>query len=85
MIHYGLQYQELLRKTVDAVTNARIGLAEAERQAEEAGRKLAVATEGVEKAKQELDAAKSILDVRIRRTPFEAVEQFHTDTGKYPI
>jgi hypothetical protein len=85
VIHYGLQYRELLRKAVDAVTSARLGLAEAELEAKEAERKLAVSTKGVEKATQELEATKSILDVRIQRTPFEAVEQYKTDTGRYPI
>jgi hypothetical protein len=80
-----LQYQELLRKTVDAVTSARIGLSEAKREEREAERKLAVSAAEVHRATQELDAAKSILDARIQRTPFEAVEQYHTDTGKYPI
>ena len=40
MIHYGLQYQVLLRKTVDAVTNARIDLNESEREAKQLEQKL---------------------------------------------
>jgi hypothetical protein len=85
MISYPLQYQELLRKSVDEVTNARVNLACAEQDAAKAKRASIQADNRVEELKTELEKVKSILDVRIKRSPYEAVEQFKTDTGRYPI
>lgn len=83
-ICYGLQYQELLRKTIDEVTRTRLNVFDADRELSRPNQKR-LWPEKLLDAKANYEAARTILDARIYASPPEAVEEFHRDTGAYPI
>lgn len=85
MIHYGLQYRKLLHNSADEVASARSEIQELELQQEQAQLHLQSFTEPLTRARQRLEDAKKALNKRIDWGPINAVDEYKSETGAYPI
>ena len=92
MIHYGLQFKELVRKSSDMLADAICALGDAENETRHAERRANDSVASAVSARNEegvarvaMKAAKKALDELVSLDPKVAVENYKAKTGRYPL
>jgi hypothetical protein len=85
MIHYGIQYQELLRKAADAVTSTKLEWGVAQQAKAEADRHQVAASNRLRECEKSFTAAKQDLAALMDADATRAVELYREKNGRYPV